>query len=154
MAELHIIGQILSACNFEEPNLFCKWSIQFGKFFDKEKKTVFQILFFASADATGSNWKSVEGDCEGTTATCRGRIEPISSFSHPIDLHLACRGIQGWPKIHVEVYAVNALNNCWPVGLVFLETIHYVIRHYIDEQFCFCIALDLLTSQHSLVFIS
>lgn len=31
MAELHIIGQILHAIDFEEPNLFCKWSIQFGK---------------------------------------------------------------------------------------------------------------------------
>lgn len=110
MAELHIIGQILSACNFEEPNLFCKWSIQFGKSLKKRNRKP------SLNPVAGSNWKSVEGDCEGTTATCRGRIEPISSFSHPIDLHLACRGIQGWPKIHVEVYAVNALNNCWPVG--------------------------------------
>lgn len=31
MAELHIIGQILNAIGFEEPNIFCKWSIQFGK---------------------------------------------------------------------------------------------------------------------------
>lgn len=31
MAELHIIGQIESACDFEEPTLFCKWSIQYGK---------------------------------------------------------------------------------------------------------------------------
>lgn len=31
MAELHLIGQILSACDFEEPTLFCKWSIQYGK---------------------------------------------------------------------------------------------------------------------------
>lgn len=30
MAELHLIGQILSACDFEEPTLFCKWSIQYG----------------------------------------------------------------------------------------------------------------------------
>lgn len=31
MAELHLIGQILSASDFEEPSLFCKWSIQYGK---------------------------------------------------------------------------------------------------------------------------
>lgn len=30
MAELYIIGQILNAIEFEEPNLFCKWSIQCG----------------------------------------------------------------------------------------------------------------------------
>lgn len=32
MAELHIIGQIESACDFEEPTLFCKWSIQYGNY--------------------------------------------------------------------------------------------------------------------------
>lgn len=65
----------------------------------------------------GSNWKAIEGDCEGTTATCCARIESdICAFSHPIDAHLASRGIQGWPKLHVEIFAVNALNNCWPIG--------------------------------------
>lgn len=31
MAELFVNGQILSARDFEEPTLFCKWSFQFGK---------------------------------------------------------------------------------------------------------------------------
>lgn len=43
----------------------------------------------------------------------------MCSFGHPIDCHLACRGIQGWPKIHLEVFAVDAANNCWPVGFGF-----------------------------------
>ena len=30
MAEVHIIGQILKAVEFEEPHLFCKWSLQSG----------------------------------------------------------------------------------------------------------------------------
>lgn len=64
----------------------------------------------------GSNWKPVEGYIEGQTATCRGRFDGLSSFAHPIDVHLSCRGIQGWPKIHVEVYAVNGLNQFFPVG--------------------------------------
>lgn len=64
----------------------------------------------------GSNWKPVEGYIEGQTATCRGRFDGLSSFAHPIDVHLSCRGIQGWPKIHVEVYAVNGLNHFFPVG--------------------------------------
>ena len=97
MAELHIIGQLLHAIDFDEPNLFCKWSIQFG-----------------------GNWKHVEGLTEGQTATCREKLDKtLCTFAHPIDLHLACRGIQGWPKIHVEIYAVNALNKCWPVGFGF-----------------------------------
>lgn len=65
----------------------------------------------------GSNWKHVEGYTEGQTATCTNKFEnTYCAFAHPIDIHLACRGIQGWPKIHLEVYAVNALNQCWPVG--------------------------------------
>lgn len=32
MAELHIIGQILDARDFEEENLLCKWSFQIGEF--------------------------------------------------------------------------------------------------------------------------
>lgn len=65
----------------------------------------------------GSNWKHVEGYTEGQTATCSNKFgNTYCAFAHPIDVHLACRGIQGWPKLHIEVYAVNALNQCWPVG--------------------------------------
>lgn len=65
----------------------------------------------------GSNWKHVEGYIEGQTATCNNRFgNSYCAFAHSIDVHLACRGVQGWPKIHLEVYAVNALSQCWPVG--------------------------------------
>lgn len=65
----------------------------------------------------GANWKHVEGFIEGQTATSCNKFEnKHCAFAHPIDVHLACRGIQGWPKIHLEIYAVNALNQCWPVG--------------------------------------
>lgn len=41
MAELYIIGQIINATEFEEPNLFCKWSIQCGNNLIKYKfKTI------------------------------------------------------------------------------------------------------------------
>lgn len=67
---------------------------------------------------SGANWKHVEGAAEGQTATCRRKLDeiPLCTFAHPIDCHLACRGIQGWPKLHLEVFAVNAANNCWPIG--------------------------------------
>lgn len=32
MAEVYIVGQILSAENFREPNLFIRWNIQAGNF--------------------------------------------------------------------------------------------------------------------------
>lgn len=43
----------------------------------------------------------------------------MSYFAHPIDLHLATRGIQGWPKFSVEVFSVNALKQFSPVGIGF-----------------------------------
>uniref|UniRef100_A0A182K093 UBA domain-containing protein n=1 Tax=Anopheles christyi TaxID=43041 RepID=A0A182K093_9DIPT len=79
-----------------EPNLFCRWSIQYG-----------------------SNWKAIEGHAEGQSCCSTARIEQRSDFCAPIDLHLASRGLQGWPKLHVEVYAVNALQQYWPVGYGF-----------------------------------
>lgn len=67
----------------------------------------------------GSLWKFIEGEIEGQTATDRNRLDNISVFCHPIDLHLACRGLQGWPKLNVEVYSVNALKQFYPVGFGF-----------------------------------
>ncbi|XP_050075712.1 B9 domain-containing protein 2 [Anopheles maculipalpis] len=96
MAELHIIGELKTAVDFEEPNLFCRWSIQYG-----------------------SNWKAIEGYSEGQSCCSTSRIEQRADFCTPIDLHLVTRGLQGWPKLHVEVYAVNALQHYWPVGYGF-----------------------------------
>lgn len=52
-------------------------------------KSTFKLFYL------GSLWKFVEGEAEGQTATDCNRIDQESIFSHPIDLHLACRGIQG-----------------------------------------------------------
>lgn len=98
MAELHLIGQLLSASDFGEAQLFCRWSVQFG-----------------------SHWQTLEGACDGQTSTSSARLGGSSGdtpivFGHPIDVHLGSRGIQGWPKLHVEVYTVNALGRYWPVG--------------------------------------
>lgn len=98
MAELHLIGEITNAIDFEEPNLFCKWSIQIG-----------------------NTWKIIEGQAEGRTHTDRNRLEDkISVFTSPLDVHLSGRSIQGWPKLHVEIFSVNGLDNkCHPVGFGF-----------------------------------
>lgn len=35
--------------------------------------------------------------------------------------YAATASVQGWPKLHVEVYAVNALQQSWPVGYGFMH---------------------------------
>jgi B9 domain-containing protein 2 len=42
-------------------------------------------------------------------------------FVYPLDIHLSCRGIQGWPKFFVEVFTVDALNQSFPVGCGFVH---------------------------------
>lgn len=64
-------------------------------------------------------WKFVEGESEGQTSTDCNQIDQVSYFSHPLDLHLATRGIQGWPKLSVEIFSVNALKQFCPVGTGF-----------------------------------
>lgn len=36
-------------------------------------------------------------------------------------MHLASRGIQGWPKLNIEICAVNGFNKHWPVGFGFVH---------------------------------
>ncbi|XP_032592153.1 B9 domain-containing protein 2 [Drosophila grimshawi] len=93
MAEVHIIGQILKAVDFEEPHLFCKWSLQ-----------------------SGNIWRLVQGELQGQTPISSHRLHNSADFAQPLDVHLCTAGIQGWPRLLVEVYAVNFLQQCWPVG--------------------------------------
>lgn len=113
MAEVYVIGQICSANNFREPNLFIRWNFQAGKYSLclKEKFHNFDKIL-------GSLWKVIEGDTEGQTAT-NSNLEEKSIFQHPIDLHYAIRGIAGWPKLTVEVLSVNSLKQFYPVGVGF-----------------------------------
>ena len=81
MAEVHIIGQISSASGFSSSSLFCKWGLQ-----------------------TGGAWKVLAGLKEGQTQVDCPAIGDIAYFSHPIDIHFATRGLQGWPKLWVQVF--------------------------------------------------
>ncbi|XP_063242078.1 B9 domain-containing protein 2 [Bacillus rossius redtenbacheri] len=81
MAEVHIIGQVVGASNFPQNCLFCKWGIH-----------------------AGSNWKLISGTVEGQTQVDDPEYQDFAFWSHPIDVHFATKGIQGWPRIHFQVY--------------------------------------------------
>ena len=81
MAELHVIGQICSASGFSKSALFCKFGLH-----------------------TGGAWKVLSGLKEGQTQVDCPATGGVAHFSHPIDLHFATRGLQGWPKLWVQVY--------------------------------------------------
>lgn len=81
MAEVHVIGQILGASGFPDQSLFCKWGIH-----------------------TGGAWKVLAGLREGQTQVDSPQNEDFAYWSHPIDIHFATKGLQGWPKIHFQVW--------------------------------------------------
>ncbi|XP_069677121.1 B9 domain-containing protein 2-like isoform X1 [Periplaneta americana] len=81
MAEVHIIGQIIGASKFPNQSLFCKWGIH-----------------------AGGGWKVISGLKEGQTHVDNPEYEVFSYWCHPIDIHFATKGIQGWPKLHLQVY--------------------------------------------------
>ncbi|XP_071528276.1 B9 domain-containing protein 2 [Panulirus ornatus] len=84
MAEVHIIGQVTGASGFAKASLFCKWTLQLG-----------------------GGWRVVEGLVEGQTQADQSEVNDNVSWCHPIDVHLATRGIQGWPKLLVQVYRLD-----------------------------------------------
>eukprot|EP01135_Chromosphaera_perkinsii_P002039 Nk52_evm86s215 gene=Nk52_evmTU86s215 len=81
MAEVHLIGEICGASEFEYSGLFCVWGIN-----------------------AGPSWRLLEGLDEGRTQVDNADCGMISSWTHPIDIHYAVKGIQGWPKLHFEVW--------------------------------------------------
>ncbi|XP_029427651.1 B9 domain-containing protein 2 isoform X1 [Rhinatrema bivittatum] len=81
MAEVHIIGQIVGASGFPQHSLFCKWGIH-----------------------AGGAWKLLSGVAEGQTQVDNPQNEEMAFWSHPIDIHFATKGLQGWPKLYLQVW--------------------------------------------------
>ncbi|KAG7321133.1 hypothetical protein KOW79_015548 [Hemibagrus wyckioides] len=93
MAELHIIGQIIGASGFPQSSLFCKWGIH-----------------------TGGAWRLLSGLKEGQTQVDIPQIGEMAYWSHPIDLHYSTKGLQGWPKLHVQVWHQDSFGRCQLYG--------------------------------------
>ncbi|XP_050526629.1 modular serine protease-like isoform X4 [Daktulosphaira vitifoliae] len=52
----------------------------------------------------GSNWKIIAGHKEGQTQVDIPSYDSRTWWCHPIDIHYSTKGIQGWPKFHVQIY--------------------------------------------------
>jgi hypothetical protein len=126
MVEVHIIGEVKKAINFREPRLFCSWEFK-----------------------TGPLWRVVEGQEKGQTSVNSSRFEENSIFCDPIDLHYATRGIQGWPKLSIEVFSVNSMNQFYPVS----NSLVKIDIKYDFNSVLIRLDLDLFLYQQNLVFI-
>lgn len=83
-AELHIVGEISGAANFSGDSFFCTYEV-----------------------VVGSQWTHVEGGTKGTTHVMENSHDGIA-WSHPIDIHYWLRSVQGWPKLALQVWSVDA----------------------------------------------
>ncbi len=87
MAELHVIGSILGCSDFKDPpGLYCQWKIETG--------------------SQGNEWQVLAGDSEGCTQVDAGGGEGLDAvWDHPIDVHMGCNTVVGWPRLRVEVWS-------------------------------------------------
>ncbi|XP_074038367.1 B9 domain-containing protein 2 isoform X2 [Leptinotarsa decemlineata] len=75
-------------------------------------KTRYTVL----TELIGNNWKIVEGKREGQTQVSWSQFNNICKWSYPVDIHLSTAGIQGWPKIYIEVYHLDWLGRAHLFG--------------------------------------
>ncbi|KAM9047317.1 B9 domain-containing protein 2 [Balaenoptera ricei] len=109
MAEVHVIGQIMGATGFSESSLFCKWGIH-----------------------TGAAWKLLSGVREGQTQVDTPQIGDMAYWSHPIDLHFATKGLQGWPRLHLQVWSQDSFGRCQLAGYGFCHVPSSPGTHQLD----------------------
>ena len=84
MAELHVFGQVVGAGGFSLPSLFCKWSIE-----------------------AGSNFRLLQGLSKGQTQCDQPNDDEMAVWAHPVDVHYSTKGIDGWPRLCVEVWGID-----------------------------------------------
>lgn len=90
--EIHIVGRITNGkdlVNDISEGAFCRWKVSAGK-----------------------AWQHLGGELIGQTQVAYPSHNPTDKvvFEHPVDLHFACAGLQGWGalRIAVQVFRLDA----------------------------------------------
>ena len=109
MAEVHVIGQLVSASGFTDNSLSCKWKITFG-----------------------DNWRVIAGTTEGLSQLDCPEAGDTSYFCHPIDVHFLTSGLQGWPRFELEVWQQDPYRRSFPAAYGFIHVPSTPGRHRIE----------------------
>lgn len=98
-AEVHIIGEIVSGRNFGPGCFSCKWSIDYGE-----------------------GWTHLEGSqLDQTQIDCLSSSQASIIWAHPIDIHLTTITMQGWPRILLQTWRIDASSKANVVGYGFIH---------------------------------
>ncbi|XP_057375462.1 B9 domain-containing protein 2-like [Daphnia carinata] len=109
MAELHLIGQIIGGTEFSDKSIFCRWQL-----------------------SSGNNWRVLEGATEGQTQLDTPQIGSLTNWNHPLDVHWATRGLQGWPQIHLQIYHLDGYSRTNLIGYASASIPTRPGIHYVD----------------------
>ncbi|KAL4708140.1 hypothetical protein ACJJTC_009919 [Scirpophaga incertulas] len=124
MAELHVLGQLKSAHNFQEKfSLFCRYSFQ-----------------------AGPNWTIVGGIPESQTISAKPDYTKTAIWAQSLDVHYVTRGIQGWPKLVLQIGCLDSLGRTWTVGYSCC-TLPAVPGHHVIEVSCWLPTATSLTDR-------
>ncbi|XP_016332772.1 B9 domain-containing protein 2-like isoform X1 [Sinocyclocheilus anshuiensis] len=109
MAELHIIGQIIGATGFPQNSLFCKWGVH-----------------------AGGAWRLLSGLKEGQTQVDMPQTGDMAYWRHPIDLHYTTKGLQGWPRLHLQVWHQDSFGRCQLYGYGYIHVPSSPGQHHLQ----------------------
>ncbi|KAM9590887.1 B9 domain-containing protein 2-like [Morphnus guianensis] len=57
----------------------------------------------------GGAWKLLSGLGSGQTQVDDPQADDMAYWCHPLDVHFATKGLQGWPKLHLQVWHQDGL---------------------------------------------
>ncbi|XP_047568016.1 B9 domain-containing protein 2 isoform X1 [Lutra lutra] len=81
---------------------------------------------------TGAAWKLLSGVREGQTQVDTPQVGDMAYWSHPIDLHFATKGLQGWPRLHLQVWSQDSFGRCQLSGYGFCHVPSSPGTHQLD----------------------
>lgn len=81
---------------------------------------------------SGDNWRVLEGATEGQTQLDTPEIGSVSTWNHPLDVHYATRGLQGWPQIQLQIYHLDSYSRTNLVGYASTSLPTRPGIHYVD----------------------
>ena len=100
------MGELVGAHDFPLPSLFCKYFFETGG--------NFRLMQGHSSGQTHCDmppvrWRMAHAPTDPllTIHDASAQDGDMAIMSHPIDLHYALKGIDGWPRLRIEVYGVD-----------------------------------------------
>ena len=82
--EMHVLGEIIGGSGFES-GVCCKFIVDYGEL-----------------------WYKMAGLAEGQTHVDYPVDDDMLVWAHPLDIHFSATSIQGWPRVLLQVWSVDA----------------------------------------------